>query len=83
MKKIIFIFFTPQVIFIIVLFLCRWIAFLFAFGTLIIMACFGDARRNPPLNYIFLLIFTVAQSFLVGVSVSRHETEAVSIINNI
>lgn len=44
---------------------------------LIILACCGEYRRKSPLNYILLLIFTIAESFLVAVSVSHHYPEHV------
>lgn len=44
----------------------------------IAMACCENARRTFPTNFICLGIFTVAESFLVGVISSRYNSEEVS-----
>lgn len=54
-----------------------WVAFAVTFVTLIVMACCGDVRRKAPMNFIFLGIFTLAQSFLLGVASSVYDVDAV------
>ncbi|KAM3955858.1 glutamate [NMDA] receptor-associated protein 1 isoform 2-T2 [Aphomia sociella] len=54
-----------------------WVAFAVTFVTLIVMACCGDVRRKSPMNFIFLGIFTLAQSFLLGVASSVYDVDAV------
>ena len=54
-----------------------WAAFAVMFVCLITMACCGDVRRKAPMNFIFLFIFTLAQSFMLGVAASTYDTEAV------
>ncbi|XP_065212137.1 protein lifeguard 1-like isoform X2 [Planococcus citri] len=54
---------------------------LVAFGItivcLLVMSCFESARRTPPTNFIFLFIFTVAESFLLGVISSYYHMQEV------
>lgn len=47
------------------------------FICLIVMACCGNVRRQAPMNFIFLGIFTVAESFLLGVTSSVYAVDAV------
>ncbi|CAH0730018.1 unnamed protein product, partial [Brenthis ino] len=54
-----------------------WIAFALVFICLIAMACCPSVRRNSPMNFIFLGIFTVAESFLLGVTSSMYQSDAV------
>lgn len=54
-----------------------WAALAIMIVCLITMACCGDVRRKAPLNFIFLFIFTLAQSFLLGVAASTYDTDAV------
>jgi FtsH-binding integral membrane protein len=54
-----------------------WAAFAIMFVCLITMACCGDVRRKAPMNFIFLFIFTLAQSLMLGVAASSFDTEAV------
>lgn len=49
------------------------------FVTMICMACCEGVRRTFPTNFIFLGIFTVAQSFLLGVTASRYAPTEVSV----
>lgn len=46
------------------------LAFIVAIGTLLALACCENVRRQSPANYILLFVFTVAQSFLLSVTVS-------------
>lgn len=48
-----------------------WISFGVLLVTMISMACCENVRRKAPMNFIFLGLFTVAQSFIMGVSSSR------------
>ncbi|XP_026733743.1 protein lifeguard 1 isoform X3 [Trichoplusia ni] len=54
-----------------------WVAFAVVFICLIVMACCGNVRRQAPMNFIFLGIFTVAESFLLGVTSSVYAVDAV------
>jgi FtsH-binding integral membrane protein len=54
-----------------------WAAFAVMIVCLITMACCGDVRRKSPMNFIFLFIFTLAESFMLGVAASTYNTEAV------
>ncbi|XP_075979268.1 protein lifeguard 1-like isoform X2 [Anticarsia gemmatalis] len=54
-----------------------WVAFAIVFVCLIVMACCHDVRRQAPMNFIFLGIFTVAESFLLGVTSSVYAVDAV------
>jgi len=53
------------------------IAIIITFGTLIALACCEDLRRKSPTNFILLFVFTLAESFLLAVSVSRYYPEQV------
>lgn len=48
-----------------------WIALAVLFVTMISMACCESVRRTSPTNFIFLGLFTCAQSFLLGTMTSR------------
>lgn len=54
-----------------------WVAFALVFVCLISMACCDSVRRTFPTNFIFLGIFTLAESFLLGVTSSVYESTAV------
>lgn len=56
-----------------------WISFVAVIITLIAMSCFTNVRRKAPMNFIFLGIFTVAESLLLGFAASTYDTESVSI----
>lgn len=43
----------------------------------IALSCCTAARRTPPCNYICLLLFTLAESFLLGVISTRYETNII------
>lgn len=53
------------------------IAIIITIGTLIALACCEDLRRKSPTNYILLFIFTLAESFLLSVCVSRYYPDQV------
>jgi len=48
------------------------LAIIITFGTLIALACCENLRRKSPTNFILLFVFTIAESFLLGVTVSRY-----------
>ncbi|XP_045525732.1 protein lifeguard 1-like isoform X4 [Pieris brassicae] len=54
-----------------------WVAFVVMFVCLIAMSCCGDLRRQSPTNFIFLGLFTLAESFLLGVTSSVYKSDAV------
>ncbi|XP_043481560.1 protein lifeguard 1 isoform X2 [Leptopilina heterotoma] len=54
-----------------------WVALGVTLVLLICMACCSSVRRKAPMNFIFLGIFTGAESFLLGAISSRYEPEAV------
>lgn len=54
-----------------------WIAFVIVLVCIIVMSCCGNVRRQAPQNFIFLGIFTVAESFLLGVTSSMYDSSAV------
>lgn len=54
-----------------------WIALGVMIVTIIAMACCGDVRRKAPMNFIFLALFTFAQSFLLGVTTANFSSQEV------
>uniref|UniRef100_A0A1Q3EUD2 Putative n-methyl-d-aspartate receptor glutamate-binding subunit n=1 Tax=Culex tarsalis TaxID=7177 RepID=A0A1Q3EUD2_CULTA len=54
-----------------------WIAFGVMLVTLISMACCSSVRRKAPMNFIFLGLFTLAQSFLLGITTARFSSQEV------
>ncbi|XP_072947831.1 protein lifeguard 1-like [Epargyreus clarus] len=54
-----------------------WVALVVLFVCLIAMACCENVRRATPMNFIFLAIFTIAQSFLLGVATSVYDISEV------
>ncbi|XP_023940953.1 protein lifeguard 1 [Bicyclus anynana] len=54
-----------------------WIALVILIVCLISMACCTEVRRTAPMNFIFLALFTLAQSFLLGVVTSAYSVDAV------
>lgn len=59
-----------------------WIAIAVLLVTMISMACCEGVRRKTPMNFIFLGLFTMAQSFLLGVTASRYAPNEVCIKNS-
>lgn len=53
------------------------IAIVILFVTMIALVCCGELRRKAPTNYIFLFIFTLAESFLLAVSSSTYKADEV------
>lgn len=54
-----------------------WIALVVVIVTLIAMSCCTNVRRKAPMNFIFLFIFTLAESLILGVVASTYKTDAV------
>lgn len=54
-----------------------WLAFAVVIVTMISMACCSSVRRTAPMNFIFLAIFTGAESFLLGVISSVYQAKEV------
>ncbi|XP_044582744.1 protein lifeguard 1 isoform X2 [Cotesia glomerata] len=54
-----------------------WAALVLMLVSLICMACCTNVRRKAPMNFIFLFIFTSAESFLLGTLSSRYESQEV------
>ncbi|VVC95815.1 protein lifeguard 2 [Leptidea sinapis] len=54
-----------------------WIALVALVVCLISMACCENVRRTSPMNFIFLFIFTLAQSFLLGVTCSNFQVNEI------
>ncbi|XP_055627125.1 protein lifeguard 1 isoform X3 [Toxorhynchites rutilus septentrionalis] len=54
-----------------------WIALGVMIVTLISMACCGSVRRKAPMNFIFLALFTLAQSFLLGITSAKFRSNEV------
>ncbi|XP_012162158.1 protein lifeguard 1 isoform X2 [Ceratitis capitata] len=49
-----------------------WVALAVLLVTMICMACCESVRRQTPLNFIFLFLFTLAESFLLGVTATYY-----------
>ncbi|XP_026841019.1 protein lifeguard 1 isoform X2 [Drosophila persimilis] len=54
-----------------------WIALVVLIVTMISMACCESVRRKTPLNFIFLFLFTIAESFLLGMVAGQYEANEV------
>ncbi|KAK9502475.1 hypothetical protein O3M35_011249 [Rhynocoris fuscipes] len=54
-----------------------WISLVVMLVCLITMACCGDVRRKAPMNFIFLGLFTLAESFLLGCAVAAFKADEV------
>ncbi|XP_013171967.1 PREDICTED: protein lifeguard 1-like isoform X1 [Papilio xuthus] len=54
-----------------------WVAIAVLFACIIAMACCPDIRRTAPTNFIFLFVFTLAQSFMLGVVTSIYSVSEV------
>lgn len=49
------------------------IAIVVVFATMIALACCGELRRKAPMNYVLLIVFTIAESFLLGVTSAQYD----------
>ncbi|XP_052894610.1 protein lifeguard 1-like [Anopheles moucheti] len=56
-----------------------WVAFIVMFGTLIAISCCGELRRKAPANFMFLGLFTFAESFLVSMVAASYSSQEVMI----
>lgn len=54
------------------------LAFVVTIVCMVCMACCEGPRRTAPMNYIFLFVFTLAESFLLGVISATYKQETVS-----
>lgn len=54
-----------------------WVAFAMVLVCLISMACCESVRRTAPTNFIFLGLFTAAESFLLGIATSVYDAKSV------
>ncbi|KJE95528.1 glutamate receptor Gr2 [Capsaspora owczarzaki ATCC 30864] len=54
-------------------------AIILTFVLILAMACVEKIRRQTPYNYIFLGLFTLAESYLLGVTASYYDVDAVLI----
>lgn len=57
-----------------------WISFGVMIVTLISMACCTNVRRKAPMNFIFLGLFTLAESFLLAMASSTYNSEEVKYV---
>lgn len=58
-----------------------WVAFGVMLVTMISMACCTNVRRKAPMNFIFLALFTLAQTFLLGTISAKFRVEEVNFIS--
>ncbi|XP_030384804.1 protein lifeguard 1 isoform X2 [Scaptodrosophila lebanonensis] len=54
-----------------------WIALAVLIVTMICMACCESVRRKTPINFIFLFLFTLAESFLLGIVAGQYQADEV------
>ncbi|XP_078038311.1 glutamate NMDA receptor-associated protein 1 lifeguard isoform X2 [Augochlora pura] len=54
-----------------------WICFAATIVLIICMACCPTVRRKAPMNFIFLFLFTVAESVLLAIAASTYNSEEV------
>lgn len=54
-----------------------YVSFPLLFGSLIGLACCGDTHRQFPQNYLLLGLFTISESYMVGMATMAYETETV------
>jgi len=53
------------------------LAVILTFVVLFALVCFENLRRSSPLNFVLLFIFTICESFLLGVISSQYDTKIV------
>lgn len=56
-----------------------WLCFAITFAMIIALACVPDLRRRSPINIICLMIFTVAEGVLLGITCSTYDAQTVLI----
>ena len=54
-----------------------WVAFAMTFACLIALSCFPEVRRKTPGNFICLVLFTIAEGFLLGCVAATYTKEEV------
>lgn len=57
-----------------------WLSFVMLIATMCICACNPELMRSFPANYAILLVFTMAESILVGIIGTRYTAESVLIV---
>lgn len=57
----------------------KWIAIIIVFGTIISLMCCQNLSREVPINYILLIIFTLAESYIIVVYTSSLDPKLVYI----
>ncbi|XP_071788310.1 protein lifeguard 1-like [Asterias amurensis] len=56
-----------------------WVAFAMTFILIIALSCFTNLRRNFPINFICLFLFTVFEGVLLGIACGRYQTNTILI----
>ena len=51
------------------------LAFIFSFAILIVLICCDNIARSTPWNFIFLSLFTITESYLVGIVSTFYDTK--------
>lgn len=54
-----------------------WVALVILIVTMIALACCESVRRKSPMNFIFLALFTLAQSFMLGTMSISYDSDTV------
>ncbi|XP_024936950.1 protein lifeguard 1 isoform X2 [Cephus cinctus] len=54
-----------------------WISLVMTLVLLICMACCTSVRRKPPMNFIFLFLFTLAEGIVLATAASMYEADGV------
>jgi len=56
------------------------VSMIVSFGCLITLACCSDMARSYPHNYVFLSLFTLAESVMLGMVCTTYEVEVVCVV---
>lgn len=59
-----------------------YVALAVMFISLLVMACCENVRRKAPLNFVFLGIFTLAESYIVAMATIRFQPDDVCAFNS-
>lgn len=54
-----------------------WVSLIVMFASLLVLACCENVRRKAPMNFIFLGVFTLAESYMVAVGTFRFRADDV------
>lgn len=60
--------------------ICMWLSFIVLVTTMCVFTCNPSLMKTFPQNYIILLVFTLAESALVGVIGTRYTAESVLVV---